>query len=124
MSDELCDVRGCDQPKGHNMGKADIPDNHQRLNPKAPLAIRLSPDGCNVAIRNGSLVPAPWRSTNGGYYRDDQVANWYPLVSVHPDDREIIVEALDFRIDQATASHPKTLLSSLERLATFFRGVS
>jgi hypothetical protein len=48
--------------------------------------IRVSPDGKNVAIRNNSLPlvsSAPWRVSNGGFYSDEQVADWYPLVPKH-----------------------------------------
>lgn len=45
--------------------------------------IRVSPDGRNVAIRNRDDKCSPWRVTNGGYYSDDLVADWYPLVPKH-----------------------------------------
>lgn len=48
--------------------------------------VRLSPDGYNVAIRNRDSKTAPWRVTNGGYYRDDQVSEWTPLLPVSNED--------------------------------------
>jgi hypothetical protein len=89
----------------------------ENIDRKAPLQIRLSPDGLNVAIRNRVSKTAPWRVSNGGYYRDDQVEGWYPLFSVPPEHRAAMTEALLFRIDQATSGVD---VAVLQRLADYF----
>jgi hypothetical protein len=70
----------------------------KQINSKAPLQIRLSPDGLNVAIRNRDSKTHPWRVSNGGYYRDDQVEGWHPMVGISPDDRIRLVYALVYAL--------------------------
>lgn len=48
--------------------------------------VRLSPDGGEVAIRNNDSAHAPWRVTNGGHYRDEQVRDWTPLLPASSED--------------------------------------
>jgi hypothetical protein len=95
------------------------PTDSEQINRRAPLQLRLSPDGLNVAIRNRDSKTHPWRVSNGGYYRDDQVEGWYPLFSVPPEHRAAMAEALEFRIDQAT---PGEDVTALQRLADYFGG--
>ncbi len=50
----------------------------------SPYEMRVDPDGYDVAVRNCASVSHPWRVTNGGHYRDEQVADWIPLVRSCP----------------------------------------
>lgn len=47
--------------------------------------VRLSPDGQNVAIRNGTEW-SPWRVSDGGRYSDSQVSDWRPLLPASHED--------------------------------------
>lgn len=48
--------------------------------------VRLSPDGRDVAIRNGAYEHSPWRVSNGGHYADSHVREWTPLRPVSNED--------------------------------------
>lgn len=50
--------------------------------------VRQSPDGQEVAIRNGWSQHAQWRVSNGGHYRDEQVSDWTPLLPVSTPDQD------------------------------------
>ena len=42
--------------------------------------VRLSPDGWDVAIRNGALIAAPWRVSTGEWFTDAAVSDWTLLL--------------------------------------------
>jgi hypothetical protein len=48
--------------------------------------VRLSPDKQDAAIRNGSSPWAPWRVTSGGWFSDEHVADWTPLLPAPSED--------------------------------------
>lgn len=47
--------------------------------------VRISPDLTKVAIRTFPTPTAQWRVSNGGYYPDALVADWFRM-EIDPDD--------------------------------------
>jgi hypothetical protein len=65
MTDELCGSFGCTLPKGHNMGKPDLPSNHRfdEDSLRADIVAKWGPAGAHVDVYDHILKLAKSQPT-------------------------------------------------------------